>query len=139
MQPDDPHFQAIQKIAATGILKTKGEPFNWANRTWFHPENYITTDEFYQGLKTYRYPITGEPDDQLLTIGRCIEILSSLKGYDLSEELIKDWESVSSRPYQPDSPATKREISVLLDRILNPFSLQIDHHGFLITTNRGGV
>ena len=132
VKPNDPHFFEIQRIAATGILKTQGEPYQWANRTWFHPDAGITTDVFYEGLKNYRYPVSGEPDSQPLTIGKCVEILSSLKGYDLTEEVKNNWANISLRSYQPDMPAAKREIAVLLDRILNPFHLQIDHQGFLI-------
>jgi len=131
VKPDDPHFQAIQKITATGILKTQGEPWNWANRTWFHPDSYITTDEFYKGLKEYSYLIDNEPDDKLLTVGKCVEILSSLKGRDIVENVENNWASISLRAYQPETPATKREIAILLDRVLDPFSRQIDHHGFL--------
>ena len=132
VKPDDPNFLEIQRIAATGILKTQGEAFFWANRTWFHPDSSITTNDFFEGLKDYNYPVTGEQNDQPLTIGKCIEILSSLKGNDLTEELKNSWAKISSRPFEPDVIATKREVAVLLDRILNPFQLQIDHHGFLL-------
>jgi len=135
VKPDDPHFLPIQRIAATGILKTQGEAYQWANRTWFHPDSCITAGELYEGLKSYRYPVSGEPDGKLLTIGKCVEILSSLKGNDLTEEVKNSWANISSRSYQPNVAATKREIAVLLDRILNPFRSQIDHHGFLITNN----
>ena len=131
VQPDDPHFQAIQKIAATGILKTQGEPYNWANRTWFHPDSHITTGEFYEGLNNFHYPVNHEPNDTLLNLGKCIEILSSLKGNSVEEQIINDWDSISERPYEPDAPATKQEIAVLLDRILNPFNRPIDHRGVL--------
>ena len=129
VKPDDPHFLEIQRIAATGILKTQGEAYHWANRTWFHPDTCITTNEFYEGLKICRYPVSSNPDNQPLTIGKCVETLSSLKGCDLTADIKNEWTSVSSRPYQPDAPITKREIAVLLDRSLNPFHLQVDHHG----------
>jgi len=128
---DDLHFQSIQKIAATGILKTEGEPYYRANRTWFHPDSHITTDEFYEGLKSFRYPVADEPNDTVLTIGKCIEILSSLKGNNTEEQIMNEWDNISSRPFEPDMPATKREIAVLLDRVLNPFIRQIDHRGVL--------
>lgn len=38
VKPDDPDFALLQRIAATGILRMTGEPFQWANRTWFYPE-----------------------------------------------------------------------------------------------------
>ena len=131
VKPDDPHFKTIQKIAATGILRTEGEPYFRANRTWFHPDSHITIGEFYGGLNSYRYPVADEPNDTTLTLGKCIEILSYLKGNNVEEQVINDWESVSPRPFVPDAPATKREIAVLLDKILNPFSRQIDHRGIL--------
>jgi hypothetical protein len=131
VKPDDPHFQAIQKISATGILKTEGEPYFRANRTWFHPDSCITTGEFSEGLKSFRYTVTDELNDTTLTLGKCIEILSSLKGNNVEEQITTDWENISSRPFEPDAPATKREIAVLLDRILNPFSRQVDHRGVL--------
>jgi hypothetical protein len=129
VKPDNPCFQSIQRITATGILKTKGEPYAWANRTWFYPDSCITTDEFIEGLKTCYDPITCEPDNKLLTVGKCIEILSALKTNDLTEKVENDWTNISQRPYQPDVPVTKQELAVLIDRILNPFSMSIDHHG----------
>ena len=38
VKPDDPDFATLQRIAATGILRMTGEPFHWANRSWFYPE-----------------------------------------------------------------------------------------------------
>ena len=131
VKPDDPHFQAIQKIAATGILKTEGEPYFRANRTWFHPDSCITTSEFFDGLNSFRYPTPIETNDTTLTLGKCMEILSSLRRNNIIEQVENDWENISSRPFEPDEPITKREIAVLLDRILNPFSRQIDHRGVL--------
>ena len=136
VKPDDPHFRAIQKITATGILKTQGEAYHWANRTWFHPDSCITVDEFYEGLKNYNYLMDYEPDHHPLTVGKCIEILSSLKGSDLTDQIKNDWDNISQRPFAPEVTITKREIAVLLDRILNPFALPIDHHGFLITNKQ---
>jgi len=132
VKPDDAHFQEIQRITATGILKTQGEAYHWANRTWFYPDSHITVGEFYEGLKMYHYPVADESDDAPLTIGKCLEILSLLKEDDMVEKVKNEWESISQRPYQPEAPATKREIAVLLDRVLNPFGMQIDHHGFLM-------
>ena len=119
MKPEDPYFIEIQKIAATGILKTQGEPYHWANRTWFYPDSSITTRELYEGLKSYRYLVSGVPDDNPLTIGKCLDILSSVKG-DLP------------RTFQEETVATKRVIAVLLNIILDPFNLPVDHHGVVI-------
>ena len=36
--PDHPHFARIQRVGATGILKGRGVPHQWANQTWFYPD-----------------------------------------------------------------------------------------------------
>ena len=132
VNPNDPHFQEIQRIAATGILKTQGEPYHKANRTWFHPDSEITFAEFCDGLTSYRYLAEIESEEgELLTLGKCMDILSSLKGTKVDETIQNDWETFSLRPFEPDVPVTKREIAVLLDRVLNPFVRQIDHQGVL--------
>lgn len=53
VKPDDPDFAMLQRIAATGILRMTGEPFQWANRTWFYPERGISVGEFSRGLHDY--------------------------------------------------------------------------------------
>ena len=42
VKPGDIAFEQIQKVTATGILTTTGEPSGWANRTWFYPDSTIT-------------------------------------------------------------------------------------------------
>jgi hypothetical protein len=37
--PGRPQFEAIQRVAAAGILQGTGEPYQWANRTWFYPDS----------------------------------------------------------------------------------------------------
>lgn len=41
--PSHPQFQAIHRVGATGLLKGKGIPFQWANQTWFYPDTTIQT------------------------------------------------------------------------------------------------
>jgi hypothetical protein len=36
--PDHPHFARIQRVGATGVLKGRGIPHQWANQTWFYPD-----------------------------------------------------------------------------------------------------
>jgi hypothetical protein len=37
--PGRPQFEAIQRVAAAGILQGTGKPYQWANRTWFYPDS----------------------------------------------------------------------------------------------------
>ncbi len=43
--PDHPAFDAIQRVGASGFLTGTGEPWQWANRTWFYPDSLITADD----------------------------------------------------------------------------------------------
>ncbi len=38
-----PHFQAVQRAAAAGLLLGEGEPYKWANRTWVFPDSALQT------------------------------------------------------------------------------------------------
>lgn len=59
VKPDDPDFALLQRIAATGILRMTGEPFQWANRTWFYPERGLSVGEFSRGLHDYAPQVGG--------------------------------------------------------------------------------
>lgn len=43
--PADPDFQAVMRVGAAGWMRGTGEPSAWANRTWFHPDRTLTSDE----------------------------------------------------------------------------------------------
>lgn len=48
-----PHFEAVQKIGATGILKGQGVPTGWANRTYFHPDSLVNRTELVKDMAPY--------------------------------------------------------------------------------------
>jgi hypothetical protein len=48
--PTHPHFQSIQRAGAAGLLRGVGEPYQWANRTWFYPDSVAQTSEVLAGL-----------------------------------------------------------------------------------------
>ena len=54
VSPQDRHFKAIQRIAACGILRLTGEPYKWANRSWFYPEEALNTNALAMHLKEYK-------------------------------------------------------------------------------------
>jgi hypothetical protein len=69
VRPENPHFKAIQRIGATGILKGKGVPFDWANQTWFYPDSLCTPAALVSGLKEYA---AGWKMDMLVPEGRYV-------------------------------------------------------------------
>ncbi len=40
------HFESIQRIGVTGILKGKGIAYKWANQTWFYPDSVVNAVGF---------------------------------------------------------------------------------------------
>ncbi len=53
VNPDDPDFKTIQRISCTGILKLTGEPWGWANRSWFYPDSIVSIEELREGLASF--------------------------------------------------------------------------------------
>ena len=45
LDKDDPHFKAIQKIGATGILRGEGRNVGWANQTWFRADDPLLLED----------------------------------------------------------------------------------------------
>ena len=141
--PSNTHFEAIQKIGATGILRGAGIPYKWANQTWFYPDSTITTEEFLEGYKTY-----GQTDfkskNGKLTIGQAVSILETgLKRNGVSKNktpIKKDfsaaglqdkWREWQLENFDQNRSITRMELAVLLDKMLNPFMLKpINHQGY---------
>lgn len=53
--PMHSHFEAIQRIGASGLLPGKGEPYLWANRTWFYPDSLINISDLPAGLDVTQF------------------------------------------------------------------------------------
>ncbi|MFM7511643.1 MAG: FAD-dependent oxidoreductase [Bacteroidota bacterium] len=152
-------FEAIQRIGASGFLRGKGQPNAWANRTWFEPDSTITVYQFISqlpafvptknlGNPSFINPLSKwtEPAKRegLLSMNRAIELLEAIdnsmsflthKSYDdkkqyMTEWVRANWEAWGLTNFQAERPVTKRELAILLDKIIDPFSvLKINHFG----------
>jgi hypothetical protein len=132
---DHPHFGSVQKIGATGILKGFGLPYKWANQTWFYPEREISEFELVEGLRPL-YPqyaqywdASGEP----LTAERFLEIIKVANPEINEDDVMKIWQNsgLSGLPAK-DKVLDRLAAAVLLDHILDPFSIPIDFNGMII-------
>jgi len=117
--PSDPDFEAIQKIATTGILKTTGESWGWANRTWFYPDTTISAMEFTQGLHSYDINVKISDSNKLLTENEAIAIISNMRGASAD---------INTDNYK-NAPITRRQLAVLINSHLNPFKREIGFDG----------
>ena len=118
VKPDDPDFAMLQRIAATGILRMTGEPFQWANRTWFYPERGISVGEFSRGLHDYAPQVEVSDDPTPLTAASAAAMLRKAGG--------KIAESSGT------GPITRREAARMVDEALHPFDRDIDFEGNLL-------
>lgn len=97
--PGDPDFKAIQRIASTGILRMTGEPWHWANRSWFHPDSAVTEAELKNGLESF------------YSDGRTLAKADSIVSGFFHDGM------------------TRREAAVRIDSTLRPFEIPIDFEG----------
>lgn len=127
--PEDPHWAAIQRIGATGVLKGSGVPYKWANQMWFYPQRRVTEFELVDGLRPY-YPSLSSRWDasgQYLQPDYLRLLLHDLApGADLDSS----WEKLRLGDNLADEHIfTRREIAVLLEELLNVFALEVDISG----------
>jgi hypothetical protein len=121
ISPDDIDFQAIQRITASGILKVKGEPYQWANRTWFFPDNNITVKEFSEGLNAINEKYAVIENNSILTVTKAADMLSEFLDRDVSDDAEKILKSRGDKKFNPRQPVSKRELAFLADELIKPF------------------
>jgi hypothetical protein len=119
VKPTDVDFETIQKITATGILKTKGESYKWANRTWFSPSATISIKEFTEGLHQFDSKNIIIKKQDLVTEQEAIKILKKAGGKFVAKSKFSK------------KVITKKELAILIEKSLNPFAMEIDFSGNL--------
>ncbi|MCQ0113067.1 FAD-dependent oxidoreductase [Zhouia amylolytica] len=131
VSPEDAAFESIQRIGAMGILKGYGIPYKWANQTFFYPDRMVSEYELKQGLLAY-YPELEKIDAS----GRGVKIaflsnLFKVLGKELNPTELQsqwnDWEI--EQPYSEATALNRKSVSVLLDKVLSPFDIEISLEG----------
>lgn len=153
-----PHFEAAQKIGATGILKGQGVPTGWANRTYFHPDSLVKRNELVKDLAPYF--IMKESHQQKLTLSAAIDIIMQMAKQELglnhqknnqkvqlnlnpswnyldkkrfTQQIQTAWSKWKLGYFDEQMPLTRLEFAVLLNATIDPFNLkQVNHQGVII-------
>ncbi|GAA0536116.1 FAD-dependent oxidoreductase [Chitinophaga japonensis] len=133
--PADPHFIAVQKIGATGIIKGAGVPYRWANQTWFYPQQLVSGYELVQGLRPY-YPALNtywSASGDKLTITDFVDILAATGAHISAAQVNADLEKagIALSGKGSDARLNRLAVAVLLDRYLHPFEKPITISGNL--------
>ncbi len=145
-----PHFEAVQKIGATGILKGQGVPTGWANRTYFHPDSLVKRNELVNDLVPY-YPIKNNQQKNI-RLSEAIDLIIqmavdtnhlkiSASNYKwnfqnkalLTQQIQKAWVFWKLGYFNINMPLTRLEFAVLFNATIDPFNLkQVNHQGVII-------
>ena len=146
IKPNHPHFQAIQRIGASGILRGIGEPYKWANRTWFYPDSTILNKDFLPPFDDFGFDIkdmTPQQANRKVTIYEAVALAFAMMETkpDVSfegflEGVGRNWDTrLNLKNFEPNRAITRLEIAVLFDRIAKPFDRAIDFKGNIKTSN----
>jgi len=151
VKTDDPHWEAVQKVGVTGILKGVGKPEGWANKMFFYPDSFMKASVLYNGLAEYfpNKPLNPKtPWSLYVNFSTLTEMLTSFYQVNVEngmtrfippllkhDPLTKDdekidpiWGPISKKMYN-DQSLTKKETVALLNRYLNPFEREVDMKG----------
>lgn len=135
IKPDNPHFRAVQRIGATGLLRGVGEPHLWANRTWFYPDSTVSYNAFYQNYFNFNNQPSGGRlvEDRLLSVEDVVGDLLTVSKEKTGEKQAngEKWAALGLKNYDLKRPATRLELAVWLDATFNPFEMDIGFDGQL--------
>lgn len=147
VKPADRHFGTIQRIGATGLLKGKGIPYQWANQTWFYPDSTILNSVFHHDCKDVKGIDLPLPKNIApLSISEAVKIAfqassrnakAPFHAYKNTEQFSKavaqSWSQWLLKDFNPSRAITRRELAVLFDHTIDPFHTQaVDHRGNFI-------
>ncbi|MFK7933903.1 MAG: FAD-dependent oxidoreductase [Saprospiraceae bacterium] len=134
VEPSDPHFESIQRIGATGILRGKGIPYQWANQTWFYPDTFLLTKDVLTDLKAFDSKFDFEVKTEPLTVKNAVQIIQQFQRNNdaattdektFIEQIKQRWTTdFNLENFDLERLITKRELAVVLDKTIDPFSMK---------------
>ncbi|HEY0899334.1 MAG TPA: hypothetical protein VGD90_08360 [Sphingobacteriaceae bacterium] len=131
VQQSDTGFISIQHILATGIMKLQNGAFN-PEKTLNSEELRLPMKEFYSRSQLWFF----NNKKDTLTIQDAVNLImfTANRGEELRREIDKGWISSLKLTgvYDPKRAITRRELAVLIDRYLQPFSVRVDFVGNLL-------
>ncbi len=133
IKKEDAAFKAIQRIGVAGVLKGFGIPYKWANQTWFYPDRLVSEYELKSGLLPYYPEIKSFQASGAPVTPKFFKSLVENMNTDSAIEVTKDnWESWDiQQDYDDSTSLNRRSVSILTDKIFNPFQKEVDFQGYL--------
>lgn len=116
----DPRFKAMQRIAATGILRGRGANVGWSNQSWFDADRSVSEALLRKGLREV-YPAVAESSDTTAVCGRSLSaMLSEALGSDATAAVGENAAALLEG-YDAERPLTRLECALLIDAVADPF------------------
>ncbi|PJE46453.1 MAG: FAD-dependent oxidoreductase [Sediminibacterium sp.] len=154
-----PHFEAVQKIGATGVLKGQGVPTGWANRTYFHPDSLVNRNQLVKDIAPYN--TLKESQHKTLLLSEAIDLIIQMAAENkiidtknsknsiqttasnykwslqnkplLTKQIKAAWVDWKFGYFDEQMPLTRLEFAVILNATIDPFNLkQVNHQGIII-------
>jgi len=147
VKPDDPHWEAIQRVGVSGILKGTGKAEGWGNKMFFYSDSTVDGTQFWFAMKRFNFysGFSGKVPkwDHPLDIRGCFKYMHSLKPFlktdsfksvTTVEELAASWNQWGLENFNPSRNISRKEVAVILNKCLLLFgnkNLTIDLKGQL--------
>ena len=139
-----PHFEAIQRIGATGILRGTGKPNAWANQTWFYPDSLVNVSLLKKDLLSFNVGFTNTRSGEVLLAADALQLVQLIakkfkivnQSWDwtntakLQQQVAAAWQEWGFGTWNGEKQLSRLEFSKLLDATVQPFALlQVNHQG----------
>ena len=146
VKPDDHHWEAVQRVGLTGILKGVGKPEGWANKMFFYPDSTVTDADLKKGLigfeKTFpkNYPV----DNKKLSIAEAWKMITEMQHFlrirlgiphKYPSVAANEWRHAFKTRLKEENVdgnrlVTRKELAVMIDDLAqNPFFQKVDFTG----------
>ncbi|MGZ3926222.1 MAG: FAD-dependent oxidoreductase, partial [Mucilaginibacter sp.] len=137
----DPHWRAIQQVAATGLLRGIQKANGNTLEVHFGPDDIVSTEEIKPVLteiytRAFLWFNTEKPGDKF-TVGNLLSLISDYTLTDpktLQISLRKAWTTQFklTGTFDLSRPVTRLEFAVLMNKYLNPFAKTVDLSGQIV-------
>lgn len=132
VQKSHPYFKSYQRIGATGILKGTGLNVGWENQTWFYPDSELSLDQLDDDvlLRFFDSPkIDSVVNEDILNWLAQIPIIKNSDASNWITDVSEVRKRMGFTTFEEGDVISRGQFSVLIDSLLNPFSISIDFFG----------
>ncbi len=148
ISPTDSCFAAVQRVGATGILKGKGIPYQWANQTWFYGDSSITESTLHKGLQEFNPSFStgvSSSNTQFVSVQQAAKIITDIIqknptagiAYQQEKSRLESLILKDINQLQNKLNITRKTLAYVIDKYINPFQLQsIDYNGEFISKTK---